>query len=322
MRLVELCCGSAALSLAALGAKRPILPYQGSKWRFRMELLRLIGPVDALELWDVGPWGTVAPAVLSPSVRAAVIEALERLAVDDARAVYERLQGAPVPDTVADYAAQYLFLQRLAFSGKAVGDRDGRWSSPGFNASSAFGLAGTDRFGPVRPMVPSLIGVLRGYDALLQREVTGGRGRARPPSGPALDAVVYIDPPYRGSTAYPGGGLDRDELVALALAWAAAGARVLISEGEPVDALCERGWTTARLDRGRVDTSPFRGKQAEWLTVSPKARKKVIQDVTSALGDGQGGGALDGAAAAGEGSDESAVLRSVTLGQILDGGAR
>ena len=97
----------------------------------------------------------------------------------------------------------------------------------------------------------------------------GARGAAVAPRE-AIDqpTVVYLDPPYAGSTAYPAGDLSRDGVVALALAWEQAGARVVVSEGVPVEELVRHGWTAQRLNAGRHDTSRFRGKQEEWLTLS------------------------------------------------------
>jgi hypothetical protein len=170
-------------------------------------------------------------------------------------------------------AAEYLFLQRLAYSGKAVGIRDGRWASPGFNTSSAYGLAGTDRFGEVLPMVRGLIRVLRGYSSLGHAAVGGSQTPAPMPTRAVTRAtVVYLDPPYAGSTLYPNGVLDRGDATALALAWSDAGATVVVSEATALPELVARGWTPVHLYRGRRDESPFRGKQEEWLTISPRGR--------------------------------------------------
>lgn len=271
---IEPCCGSAAIALALLGARRSLLPYQGSKWRLRRALLPRLRPFAQslsprrVELSDPGPWGVVAPTVLRPELRAGVIERLDFMDRLDPGQVYDALHQHPVPADPVEYSAQYLFLQRLSYSGKAVGEREGCWSSPGFNKSSAYGLAGTERFGRVKPMIPSLIRVLRSYDELLRpEELCGGRRPARAPRHPVQEeTVVYIDPPYAGSTAYPAADLERSEVVALALAWAEAGASVYVSEGEGIDALVARGWRAERVDAGRSDRSRFRGKQQEWLT--------------------------------------------------------
>ena len=178
---VEPCCGRASVAFAWLGATRSLLPYQGSKWRFRRALmdeargLGLHGAPTVVRVSDVGPFGIASPTCLDTAGREAVIERLEALAARDPREVFEALQFACVPEDPASYTAELLFLQRLSFSGKAVGDRDGRWVSPGFNASSAYGLPATERFGRVSPMVPSLLRVLRGYRNLQAARIEGGR---------------------------------------------------------------------------------------------------------------------------------------------------
>ena len=279
-QLVETCCGSAALSLFRLGAKRPLLPYQGGKWRYRHSLGQIIdglgfeGRPRHVTLTDPGPWGTVMGVVLTPERRTQVVDRLRDLAQQDARHIFDALQGRAVAEDEVELASEYLFLQRLSFSGKAVGIRNGCWSSPGFNASSAYGLPGTDRFGAVNPMIPSLIRVLEGYDTTLDptARISCRRGSAQTPretQNARHPTLVYIDPPYRATTAYPNGTLSREQVVALALAWHSAGATVLVSEAEALDALVADGWQARQLYAGRQDTSPFRGKQEEWVTFSP-----------------------------------------------------
>jgi len=265
--LVEPCCGSAALTLHLLGAQRPVVPYQGTKWRFRYELASLItglgfgGRPERIVLCDVGPWGRVAPVVLDRLARAQVILHLRCMSEDDPRAVWNSLNGAAVPVSDGRYAAEYLFLQRLAFSGKAVAERNGRWWSPGFNASSAYGLPRTSRFGAVSPMVPGLIRVLESYDTTLADVAV-----STSPEFCGSRVLVYLDPPYRGSTRYPCGDLPRHEVVAMARTCAEAGWTVLVSEAEPIGELVADGWSVERINAGRADTSPFRGKNPEWVT--------------------------------------------------------
>jgi len=268
--LVEPCSGSAALTFHLLGARKSILPYQGSKWRFRRglqekaEALGFIGRPEKVVLTDPGPWGTALKAVLDPTCRKGVIQRLRFFAVQDPRAVFDQLHRAPAHSDLVDFTAEILFLQRLAFSGKAVGTKRGRWFSPGFNAVSAYGVEATEHFGKVNPMVPSLIRALVSYDrdlALVEADVR--RERASAPTAVDGRVLVYLDPPYSGSTPYPDGNMSREEVVTLASAWAEAGAAVMVSEQTALPSLA---WRREQLSRGRRDTSPFRGKQQEWVT--------------------------------------------------------
>ena len=268
--LVEPCAGSAAFSLHLLGARSAILPYQGSKWRFRHCLqdyaahLGFSGRPRRVVLTDPGPWGRTLPVILDRRRLQLLVERLQAVVREDPRDVFDRLQGGAVPHDPVSFAAEFLFLQRLAFSGKAVGTRDGHWVSPGFNKTSAYGVAATDRFGEVRPMVPSLLRVLEGYvTQLVATDVEVRNESAGMPQGVSESTLVYLDPPYVGSTCYPGGQMTRQEVVALAEAWRRAGAAVIVSEQHGLDL---PGWARSRVYSGRNDTSPFRGKQEEWVT--------------------------------------------------------
>lgn len=275
--LIETCCGSLGLSLSLLGAPARLVPYQGSKWRFRREIQGILGeagfggPPRQLTLYDTSTWGVAARVVIQHKARAALIQRLEGLNRLDAHAVFKSFHTHPVPEDPIEQTAQFLFLQRLSYSGKAVGVRDGRWASPGFNTSSAYGLPATDRFGPVKPLIPSLIETLRGYASLVVPErLTSVRGPAPHPTARCAEpTVVYIDPPYAGSTRYPDGDLDRAAVIALARAWFDAGAAVMISESEAIDVLLGEGWSARKIFGGTSATSPFRGKQEEWVTLSP-----------------------------------------------------
>lgn len=238
---VEPCAGSGAISMSLLGATRSILPYQGSKWRVRKQILREIrrmgfpGMPTTLYLSDSGPWGTVWDTLSSSSMH--VIGELERLAEMDPREVFDSLQGKhALSSSRPRYAAEFLFLQRLAFSGKAVGENAlDQWSSPGFNGTSAYGKQGTDRFGEIKPMVPSLLRTLEHYDRLCIHRIKAKRGTWLPWKI-ERSTLVYIDPPYVGSTAYPNGTMTREEVVWLASAWLDVGASVIVSEAVPLEA--------------------------------------------------------------------------------------
>ena len=268
--LIEPCCGSASLTLHLLGARRTPVPYQGSKWRYRRALADLIGRAEIprrIMLTDPGPWGRVFGTILHAAKRRELISKLRKLAQPDPRTVYDLLQAQSVPDGEIEFAAEFLFLQRLAFSGKAVAVHNGRWYSPGFNTTSAYGTPGTDRFGPVKPMVQRMIYALDSYILATGCKILAVQQPAQPVrSGMLRTTVVYIDPPYEGSTAYPNGTLSRQEVIDLALSYRNAGASVIVSEAEPLPIA---GWKKAILSPGRVGASPFKGKQVEWVTYTP-----------------------------------------------------
>lgn len=268
--LIEPCCGSAAFTLHLLGARRAILPYQGSKWRFRRGLERkaeelgFVGPPERVVLTDPGPWGRAMGVILQRDRRRELIDALEGLAAEDPKSVFEALQGSPVPRDDVRFTSEFLFLQRLSFSGKAVGTRNGMWSSPGFNKTSAYGVPATDRFGEVKPMVPSLLRVLKDYERMLLDIDVDTRCEDASVLAEVDGAIlVYLDPPYIESTRYPDGQMTRAEVVRLAQSWAERGASVMVSEQHSLEL---PGWRRERLSTGRDDSSPFRGKQQEWIT--------------------------------------------------------
>jgi len=268
--LVETCCASSALTLHLLGARKSLMPYQGSKWKLRRALaeqaerLGFSGPPSHVVLTDPGPWGEAIGVVLDREKRARLLEELRKMDAMNPSYIYASLHGAPVPESDAViFAAQFLFLQRLAFSGKAVGIKSGRWSSPGFNRTNAYGTPATDRFGRVRPMIPSLIRTLESYASMAEVNVTSSRASATPLTHVTGPTLVYVDPPYEGSTGYPNGTMGRVEVVSLAQACQEAGAAVMISEQHGLDI---PGWDRVELTPEKGHDSSFRGKQAEWLT--------------------------------------------------------
>lgn len=273
--LIEVCAGSAALSWHLLGCAAP-LPYQGGKHRVRKALASAMGlvpgGVDRFTWTDPGPWGTTLGALADPELRRRTLEHLASLVDLDPRDVFRQLQGAKAPADAARFAAEHLFLQRLAFSGKAVGVYLGNWSSPGFNTSSAYGIEATDKFGAVRPQVPALLEKLRSAPprhkaVALSKPIAAA---FEPPARRPQRMIVYIDPPYQDSTGYPNGILPRAQVIELAQAWADWGAEVHVSEAAPLAELQDLGWTITLLNPGKAGSSPFHGKHPEYLTSSPK----------------------------------------------------
>lgn len=83
---------------------------------------------------------------------------------------------------------------------------------------------------------------------------------------PIPGALLYLDPPYQSTTTGYGADLPRAEVLEIAERWRAAGARVAISEAEPMPF---PGWHRVRIDGERHGASrTFSAQQAEWLTLS------------------------------------------------------
>lgn len=269
--LIEPCCGSSAFTLHMLGASKSLLPYQGGKWRYRRELrniaakLGYIGLPSKIILSDPGPWGLAMNVILQNDNRNGLIYKLSQFDCVDPELLFNKLQGATIPEDIISFTAEFLFLQRLAFSGKAVGIINDSWNSPGFNKTSAYGIKATDKFGEVKPMISSLIRTLCSYqDSLQNVDFRIYNTSAVTPTEYSEDSLVYIDPPYIGATSYPNGSMTRDGLITLAETWADSGASVMISEQSRLNELSE--WKSQLISPAKSDDSPFRGKQEEWVT--------------------------------------------------------
>jgi hypothetical protein len=99
--------------------------------------------------------------------------------------------------------------------------------------------------------------------------------------GDLEDCVVYMDPPYAGTTGYAA-TLGRDEVVRHARAYAELGAVVAISEAEVV--IPE--WDAVEITAGRRGQKrTFSKQQAEWLTMNrAPAHRVAVQAGLFAVG--------------------------------------
>jgi hypothetical protein len=89
--------------------------------------------------------------------------------------------------------------------------------------------------------------------------------------GDLEDCVVYMDPPYAGTTGYAA-TLSRDQVVRHARAYAEIGAVVAISEAEVVIA----EWDAVEITGGRRGQKrTFSKQQAEWLTMNREPAHRV-----------------------------------------------
>jgi hypothetical protein len=268
--LVEPCAGTAAFSLFQIGADRQLVPRQGSKWTVRRELSGLaasfgfIGLPSSIVLSDADPWALAIQQVLENRDEVLIwLRLLVEEGEHDPIGLFAALDRGPVPDNRARMAAHLLWLQRMAYNGKAVVVRDGCWVSPGINPTSAQGLPATERFGAVRPLGAALLEVVVDLPRFMHVDAMQGL------VGPAFvedprTCLVYLDPPYVGTTGY-GAELSRADVVRLALEWADAGAAVIVSEAEPVAELVQLGWAAVELAERNARAFRF-GDRQEFVT--------------------------------------------------------
>lgn len=132
--LVELCCGTAAVSLWALARVRPLTGYMGSKRADAAALVRAldVADPDRVTLVDGGPWGDVWQTLSRREGRAVVAATLrewgERGTLPE---VWPTLLYPP-PEPPALRAAQYLALQSRSAGCIPVwwSAETDRWESP------------------------------------------------------------------------------------------------------------------------------------------------------------------------------------------------
>lgn len=258
VRLAELCCGSAAVSLALVGGEscRPPVSYQGSKRGYAAAVLAALDLVPgqgAAEVWlnDPGPWAVVWAALADVERRAEVARIIRGWVGEEPRALWERLRvevGGP-GETPGDVAA-WLWTHLRSYQQRG----------PQYGFRPALHPYGSLNYQPKDP-APA-IEALPGPDGL---SVTRADALTLLPPPDASRWVLYLDPPYANTTGYAH-DLPRSAVLEVALRWAAAGARVAVSEAEPLPL---PGWHAVEITRfRRGPTRTFSAQQAEWLTLS------------------------------------------------------
>ncbi len=209
---------------------------------------------------DSGPWGVFWKAVGSGSFSMQDFKYHIQNIPRDRKLIREHLQRLSKEPAGADAAYIFLILQAGAFGGKAIffneGDYVRRWDNCTFRDYWQ-PTTTSSRRSPVNPMMPM-------PDTLFERVgkivsgMFGVKGLhqyvefVRPPS----DALVYIDPPYEGTTGY-GDGLNVTEYVSRQKA------RCYVSEGKALsqDAVCiSTGRTKGGISGKRTKANE------EWLS--------------------------------------------------------
>lgn len=182
----DLCCGSGAVSLAIVEAGLP---------------------PDRLIMLDKGPWGDFWRTIGDGSFDCDRLESIIA-ELPSAEGIKEKLGEMALRPVDGDSVYIFLLLQAGSFGGKAIGQCNGKWVTHGFR-SLWMPKEGCNRKSHVNPMMPM-------PDTILARVREISR-RCRGATGLTMDvadfvtpaqAVVYVDPPYEGTTDYVGGQLD------------------------------------------------------------------------------------------------------------------
>lgn len=248
--LVELCAGMAGLSLRLAGRQR-LVKYRGGKWKLASDIIRL----GCLERPSRFVWAEANPharrflkTFSDPVISSGAVEVMQAWIAEGPEAMVARWSavkssldistknGMPegYPSSDSEFCAAF-FLWRQVEGHRRIPD------------VHLVGVALPQIKWPQR---------LKSRDWIVDRTLkaainfAGMRAEIYDDAGavePFQDAVVYLDPPYRGTHGYGPLDLPRERVVEMALSWDRAGAQVIVSEGAPVEELVAKGWNSAQL---------------------------------------------------------------------------
>jgi site-specific DNA-adenine methylase len=231
----DLCCGTGSVSLALLEA----------------------GHQGRVTLLDAGPWGHFWSEVATGKLDLDVLRRYCEAVPKELSRVPDFVREIEVQDPERDTVATFLLLQAAAFGGAAVWIEDGRWRRAGGIRTYWLPTATSNRRSPVNPMMPMPATLLARVRRLCE-EIPGRIEAMHTDASEFLadEGVVYIDPPYAGTSGY-GKGL---EVVPLARRQRT---RCFVSEGRPLGdgAVClSRGVAKGGMNGSRS------AAHEEWLT--------------------------------------------------------
>lgn len=272
---VELCAGTAALSLAhfAKGAPlksrkgafkqvKPPVSRMGSKSGYAEAILDVLGlePGEGQAAGTHYIWCEPDPgcrllleAYRDAALAKAAADIIRGWADEDPRALWERLRAEGPPRYPADAREVARWLTITAGATGGVG---------GFKGLHCL-RPSVDGFIPSRSSLSATIEAAEPITAVILPDARATDPWPSLPPG----TVVYIDPPYVGTTQYAN-KLPRADVIALARRWADAGATVCISEAEPIPDLVADGWEVADITgRRKGQRRTFSKQQSEFLTI-------------------------------------------------------
>ena len=312
MRLIETCVGSAAVTLAVVGGKLPLYYRGGKRRHARQIAAVLQGLAveqgaqgfTSYTLNEPGMFGTFWALVRCAPFRRQLVAELRTMHENaqglSAREVWLLLAAAPVPTGITQRVAAWVALQRHSYAGRPVEiappdptldfDQRERWRTSGFIGAAAdrgaqrdralaAGNADARRWAKSSPTLADLAAAIEALPQALLRPQDGGamlttRIDARRLHLALLDApsVVYIDPPYAGTSCGYAAELSRANVLTIAHRFIARGYPVVVSEAEPLPALdcaIEHRQLAGPTGGGRTASK----QQAEWLTIYRPAER-------------------------------------------------
>ena len=177
----DICCGSGAITL---------------------EMLRRGFPADEVTMVEAGPWGLFWQELAEGTFCFDIFESYIEAIPSDPRLIQGYVAELASYPAGQDTAEVFPILQAASFGGKAVWIEGGRWRTHGFR-SHWEPTTTSNRRSHVNPMMPMPETILRRVEALLpaMSGVTVCWQDAQE-FDPAPGSLVYVDPPYGGTTAY------------------------------------------------------------------------------------------------------------------------
>lgn len=167
-------------------------------------------------------------------------------------------------------ATAFLILQAGSAYQKPVSVRAGEWKTAGYGelARSSIARGFSSRLQP--HLLARHTGAIAEAPAFAAVVYQSRAEDVRPWLDDHSEDVVYLDPPYVGCTGYAA-DCPREAVLDLAREWSAAGARVVVSESEPLPI---EGWHHVEIsdEKRRLPGAEFAPGKREWLTCSAPPR--------------------------------------------------
>ena len=296
---VELCAGSAAVSLRLVGGPNanPPIGYMGGKRGYARVILGVLGLRQGLgadEVWlnDAGPWGPIWACLTTPGKAEEVAAIIRGWQGEEPRALWERLKAQGWGElTTAEDVGTYTWMG--AFSYRQGHPESGWRGDESGYPISADGIA--SRVEAVARWLVCGAWAYRSGDPEsgynwqdgkyitipeMSRRCSSWPTPVRAFHGSALDVpipedcegvYVYADPSYKhpdgtATTGYAQ-NIYAEDLRERLLEWSGRGAVVCVSDARPLGGLFE-GWHEVDIGRERVGQRRTFGLTREWLTLN------------------------------------------------------